>query len=264
MVSADRLPATLTLLRDRFMRALRLTLPLVLSLALLGCAETQKDVTMPDVTGRKLDIAYDKIANAGFDDKDKVKIEGGGSFGVVMEGNWTVCEQQPAAGEKIAKAPILTIDRFCDSDEPSDDATDLTPTATPTEELPAILTAKNNKDFAALLKSGECSKYVAKFAKKYEGQTAQFNGNISVMGPHGDMETRFDFLISVGDFDPDKGSGPTFVIRDKNVVFDMNVTGDNIPEYIGEGQNFRFTVELGEYNPDTCLYMITPVETKVR
>ena len=78
--------------KSRSSRALRLAVPLLIALGLAGCGG-KAVITMPDVTGKKLDIAYDKIANAGFDDKDKVKIEGGGTFGVVFEGNWTVCER---------------------------------------------------------------------------------------------------------------------------------------------------------------------------
>lgn len=72
---------------------------------------------MPDVTSEKLDVAYDKIQNAGFEDKDKVKIEGGGTFGVVMEGNWTVCDQAPAAGETLTGEPTLTVARSCEDEQ---------------------------------------------------------------------------------------------------------------------------------------------------
>ena len=44
----------------------------------------------------------------------------------------------------------------------------------------------------------------------------------------------------------------------------MNLTGKKIPDYIKVGQNYTFIAELGDYNPDTCLYQLSPVETKVR
>lgn len=249
------------------MRALRLIAVLVFVFALAGCG-AGKDVTMPDVTGKKLDVAYDKIENAGFKDKDKVKIEGGGTFGVVMEGNWTVCEQSPASGETVSGAPTLTIDRSCDdgSDEPTQTPTpEGTPTASATPELPAILTVKNNPEFAALLKLGDnCSGKVNRFATKYAGQTIRFDGSIQAMAPHGKYKTRFDILVGPGNFDPNKAIGPTFQFNDKNVVYDLHLTGKHIPDYVKVGQNYTFTAQLGDYDPNSCLYQLSPVETKVR
>ncbi|MGH1561438.1 DUF4839 domain-containing protein [Mumia sp. DW29H23] len=232
---------------------------------------------MPDVTGQKLDVAYDKIKNAGFEDKDKVKIEGGGTFGVVMEGNWTVCEQEPTAGETISGETTLTVDRSCDDgkdDEPSDEtsedpdespSTAHTPTAVPTPQLPAILTTKNNADLKALLALGDnCSNKVAKFARTYAGKTIEFSGSILAMQPHGNYETRFDFLIGAGDFDPNSATGPSFQFRDKNTVYDLHLEGKNIPEYVEVGQNYTFTAEVGEYNRNTCLFQLTPIETRTR
>lgn len=252
------------------MRALRFAVPLVIVFGLVACGP-EKDVTMPDVTGKKLDAAYDAIKEAGYEDKDKVEIEGGGTFGVVAEGNWTVCEQSPAAGEKVSGEPKLTVDRSCGEDsgegddEPSETPSEEpTPTAPATAELPDILTTKNSPEFAALLKLGDnCSGKISKFAKKYNDQKVRFNGSIQAMAPHGNYDTRFDFLIGAGDYDPNTAIGPSFQFRDKN-IFDLNLTGKNIPDYIKVGQNYTFTAELGDYNPDTCLYQLTPVETKAR
>jgi hypothetical protein len=271
------------------MRALRVAVPLVIAFSLVGCGPDDKDVTMPDVTGKKLDVAYDQIKDAGFDDKDKIKIEGGGTFGVVVESNWTVCEQSPTAGKPMSDAPTLTVDRSCDSDEdketeepsetasesssesPSEDSTPsespseaAPPTESATTELPEILTAENNSELAALLKLGDdCSNTVAAFAKKYAGHTIQFDGSIVAIAPHGSYETRFDILVEPGDFDPDRAIGPSFQFRDKN-VFDLNLTGKKIPDSVEVGQNYTFVAELGDYNPNTCLYQLEPVETRVR
>ena len=253
------------------MHAFRLVAILVFAFALVGCG-AGKDVMMPDVTGNKLDVAYDKIENAGFKDKDKVKIEGGGTFGVVMEGNWTVCEQSPAAGETVSGAPALTIERSCEggsaepTETPSETPTsEATPTASATPELPAILTVKNNPEFAALLKLGDnCSGMVNRFAKKYAGQTVQFDGSIQAMAPHGNYKTRFDILVGPGNFDPNKAIGPTFQFNDKNVISDLHLTGKHLPDYVGVGQNYTFTAQLGDFDPNSCLYQLSPVETKVR
>lgn len=128
-----------------------------------------------------------------------------------------------------------------------------------------VLTVLNNPDLAALLALGDnCADSVATFARKYEGRTISFDGNIADMAPHGSYATRFDFLIYPGDYSEVTARGPSFQFRDKNVVHDLHLTGDNIPDTIGRGQNLHVTAELGEYNPETCLYQLTPVETRIR
>lgn len=262
------------------MRAVRLAAPLVIVLGLVGCG-AEKDVTMPDVTGTKLDVAYDQIAEAGFDDKDKIKIEGGGTFGVVMEGNWTVCEQSPAAGETVEDAPKLTVDRSCDddtkdegsadaSDEPSEEPSE-EPSDEPSDEpsptepaLPEILTAKNNADLAAILTQGDnCDPSIARFAKKYAGKIIRFDGSVSAFANHGDYDTRFDILVGPGDKGPNTGTGPTFQFEDVNLVSDMNLTG-KVPDQWGLGGKATFTAAVDDYDKNSCLFHLTPVETRVR
>ena len=52
-------------------------------------------------------------------------IVGGGVLGVVDESNWTVCTQEPPAGDTIEDAPRLVVDRDCpaaesDTEEPTE------------------------------------------------------------------------------------------------------------------------------------------------
>lgn len=75
-------------------------------------------------------VALSDIKRAGFE--DKVEVIGGGTFGIVNESNWQVCDQLPAAGDAIKEAPRLTVDRSCDDGSSSD--TTRTPTATPEPE----------------------------------------------------------------------------------------------------------------------------------
>ena len=66
---------------------------------------------MPKVAGERLDLAYSDLAAAGVD-KSAVEIVGGGTFGVIDESNWTVCEQRPSAGASI-ESVRLVVDRSC-------------------------------------------------------------------------------------------------------------------------------------------------------
>lgn len=67
--------------------------------------------TVPDLTGKRLDVAKDDLRGEGL----RAKVIGGGTFGVVVESNWTVCSTTPGAGtsaEKNDKVRLI-IDRVC-------------------------------------------------------------------------------------------------------------------------------------------------------
>lgn len=72
-------------------------------------------MTMPDVVGKRLDVAISDVERAGFD--DDVEVLGGGTFGILDKSNWTVCSQQPEGGTPIADAPRVTVERTCEGDD---------------------------------------------------------------------------------------------------------------------------------------------------
>lgn len=92
------------------MRAGRRATCVALGLALVSCSSEANTTSMPSVTGKTLDVAKSDIERAGFD--DDVEVLGGGALGVIVESNWEVCDQRPAAGQPL-KAPRLTVKREC-------------------------------------------------------------------------------------------------------------------------------------------------------
>jgi hypothetical protein len=218
---------------------------------------------MPDVTGKKLDDAKSAIKGAGYG--DEVKVDGGGLFGVVVESNWEVCEQNPAAGTTVAGKPTLTVARSCvdgkSNDEPEATPSETAPTTTeetaPAEpRAVATLTPQNSNDLAALLVGSDCDEKVVAFAKKYAGQTIAFNGSILDIAPHGSYKTRYDILIGPGG--PNTAKGPNFQFRDVG-TFELNL--EDGPQYVKKGDKFRFIAEVGEFNPVRCLFFLEPVKT---
>jgi beta-lactam-binding protein with PASTA domain len=98
------------------MHALRCLIVLyVLVLGLAACG-TDEDAVMPDVAGKRLDVALSDIKHAGYEDAPEVISDA--MFGVLDESNWVVCEQEPAPGEALEETPRLTVDRSCPDDEP--------------------------------------------------------------------------------------------------------------------------------------------------
>jgi hypothetical protein len=91
-----------------------------------GCGGENRDATrVPQVDGKRLDVAQEVLDDAGLD----YEVIGGGVFGVIVRSNWEVCEQRPLAGKR-AKSVDLVVARSCadsfkddfdDDDEDFDD-----------------------------------------------------------------------------------------------------------------------------------------------
>jgi len=127
-----------------------------------------------------------------------------------------------------------------------------------------VLTADNSEEFAALLAvSDGCDETIAPFVAEYGGRTIEFDGSIANMANHGDSDTRYDILVYPGNKGPESTVGPAFKFEDVN-VFDLNLTGSKIPDFLDEGDRFRFVAQVVKYNPNQCLLFLTPVSTRVR
>jgi PASTA domain-containing protein len=78
-------------------------------LVLAGCSGDKKEAAVPDVVGERLDLAQSHMKDAGLE----YEALGGGTLGIVVESNWTVCQTEPAAGATGAKKVKLIVDRVC-------------------------------------------------------------------------------------------------------------------------------------------------------
>jgi hypothetical protein len=72
-------------------------------------AATEDASAMPNLIGRRLDVAEAKLDALGI---GYVEV-GGGTFGIVVRSNWTVCETDPSAGAAVTGAVSLIVDREC-------------------------------------------------------------------------------------------------------------------------------------------------------
>lgn len=127
-----------------------------------------------------------------------------------------------------------------------------------------ILTVENNKELATMLSTkDETSPLFKKFAEKYAGRTIEFDGNTAHVMPHGDYKTRFNYLIFAGDYSTTNFSGPSFQFRNVD-YYDLHLTGDNIPDPFGVGNNIRITAKVLEYDDDPGLFLLDPVSIKMR
>ncbi|MEW9122697.1 MAG: DUF4839 domain-containing protein [Thermotaleaceae bacterium] len=148
------------------------------------------------------------------------------------------------------------------TDKKSSDTGEKTTNDTSSERK--ILTVNNNEELAAVLAVKDPSDpIVGEFAKKYAGKTIEFDGNIADMMQNRDYKTRYDILIYAGDYSETTAIGPSFKFEDVNVS-DLKLTGSDIPENIGMGQNLHITAVVKKYNEDSGLFMLKPVSTKIR
>ena len=127
-----------------------------------------------------------------------------------------------------------------------------------------ILTLENNEELEAVLTVNDTNDpIVSEFAEKYSGRTIEFDGYIANMMPHGKYKTRYDILINTGDYGETTYDGPDFKFEDVN-VFDLNLTGAEIPETIGLGQNLRITAVVEEYDENPGLFFLNPISSEIR
>ncbi|WP_416728771.1 DUF4839 domain-containing protein [Fictibacillus sp. JL2B1089] len=151
------------------------------------------------------------------------------------------------------------------ADEKSSETDDQSTNDTSDESDQEILTIENNKDFAAVLTvKYEADPIIGEFAKKYAGRTIEFDGYIANMMLHGNYKIRYNILILAGDYGQTTYSGPNFQFEDVNIVSDLNLTGSNIPDTIGMGQNLHITAAVKEYNEASELFKLEPISTRIR
>jgi hypothetical protein len=126
------------------------------------------------------------------------------------------------------------------------------------------ITVDNNEEFRALIESPQPDNAtIEQFVSKYKGRTIEFDGNVAYVAPYKSYKTRFEFLIYPGDYSTTSAHGPSFKFSDV-AYYDLHLTGANIPDSIGTGQNLHIVAEILEYKSIQGLLYLEPVTTSVR
>lgn len=132
----------------------------------------------------------------------------------------------------------------------------------PKEDI--ILNISNCEELASLLAlKDEFDPSIAAFASKYSGQKIEFDANTADVAPHGEFSTRFDYLILSGDYSTTSVSGPYFQFEDVNYS-SLHLVGDNVPDSFGEGLNIHVIAIVDEYDANSGLFKLKPVEIRMR
>jgi len=168
----------------------------------------------------------------------------------VLEG--TLVEDEESNVDVPEQEDTKTEDNKAIEENPKEEVKDEIFTPDNCPELKELLTLKDEFD-----------PKISDFASKYAGDKIEFDANIASMSYHANYNTRFDFLILGGDYSETSISGPYFQLRDVN-VFDLNLVGDNIPDSLATGMNIHIIAIVDEYDSNSGLFQLVPVETRMR
>ncbi|MCH5267713.1 MAG: DUF4839 domain-containing protein [Lachnospiraceae bacterium] len=126
-----------------------------------------------------------------------------------------------------------------------------------------VLTIDNCEELASILSRDAEYESYSIFADKYYGSTIEFDGGIDYVDNHGKYKTRYDILVSAGDYDPDGQLGPTFKFENVGVS-NLNLDTLFLEDEIKVGKNVRIVAKVGEFNMDTGLFFLDPVSVSAR
>lgn len=128
-----------------------------------------------------------------------------------------------------------------------------------------VLTVENCPELAAILglKADLDSSY-GEFAETYKNRIIEFDGCITYLTNHEDYNTRYDLLISAGDY-VDEGTtnpGPTFKFVDVG-VYDLG-DGLGLYDFVKIGSNVRIQAKVKKYNANTGIFELDPILVNAR
>ena len=119
-----------------------------------------------------------------------------------------------------------------------------------------ILTIENSSALKNLLTSDDEADFAA-FAEKYAGKTIEFDGSIDYLANHNNYKTRYDFLISYGDYSEDTQDGPTFKLEN------YSVSQKEFPdESYAVGDPIHIVAKVDEFK--SGVFYLTPIKVKHR
>lgn len=129
-----------------------------------------------------------------------------------------------------------------------------------TEVVEENLTIDNCPELATMLSNkADMDSSYADFATKYQGRTIEFDGSTDYCTAHEGYTTRFDYLLSVGDYNPDHATGPSFKFNNVNIN-DLHTDMDTV----GAGLNVHIIATVESYDSNSGLFYLDPVSVTKR
>ena len=127
-----------------------------------------------------------------------------------------------------------------------------------------VLTINNCKELANILSNkSEIDESYLSFASKYAGRTIEFDGRIDYLVNHENYNTRYDILVSAGDYDPNSQIGPTFKFKDVG-AYDLDLETLYLEDEIEVGKNVRIIAKVGKFDSNSMLFFLDPISVTSR
>ncbi|WP_347223666.1 DUF4839 domain-containing protein, partial [Bacteroides congonensis] len=131
-----------------------------------------------------------------------------------------------------------------------------------TEEPPVPnLTVNNCEELATMLAvEAEIDSLYSEFAEAHKESVIEFDGCITYIVNHDDYDTRYDILLSAGDYidDDTVNPGPVFKFEDVNTM-NLGIEDLFLPEFVKAGSNIHVVAKVKNFNEDTGLFFLEPV-----
>lgn len=120
------------------------------------------------------------------------------------------------------------------------------------------ITVENSPEFSKVVNEPDyTSSVIEEFAKDNEGKTVEFDGCIVNIANAENYSTRYDILISIGDYVDENTANPGPMFKLKNVNRnDMHFTGEGL----SVGQNVHLVAEIGSYDSNQGIFFLIPIK----
>ncbi|MFV0249871.1 MAG: DUF4839 domain-containing protein [Bacilli bacterium] len=164
--------------------------------------------------------------------------------------------------------PIVITYHMKEDDDPSKKSDESTETQGITQDseqsesmIEDNLTVDNCPELAAILSmKAESDPSYVDFASKYNGRTIEFDGSIDYLTNHESYKTRYEMLVSAGDYDENHQIGPTFKFED---IATYEIDYGN-QDQVTAGTNVHIIAEVESFNTNSQLFFLKPVSVSVR
>ena len=135
---------------------------------LAACNSGSSSAAVPNVVGERLDVAEGQVKDAGL---QYVEV-GGGTFGIVVKSNWTVCSTDPSSGSTASKVRLI-VDRTCGDSSTSTAASDSTTSDSTTSDTTTSDSSSDSSTSTAASDAGSADSWTMPDLRGKDLQSAQ-------------------------------------------------------------------------------------------
>lgn len=175
-------------------------------------------------------------------------------------------ESEPTVSEPTSE-PVEVSEPTSEPTVVSEPISEPTVGSEPTSEATTVddtLNLENCPELQSLihLDRGVSGAEIKAFAEKYKGKTIELEMLTAFVENNKNYKTRFNYLLYAVQDGNVMLAGPSFAFEDVN-YYDLNLTGDNIPDTFGITTHCLVKAEIDGYNSNSEWILLDPVSIEV-